>query len=805
MTNRTVAPRATRLAVLIATLAVLLSAVPVHAASSVRIEANALVGGRYEVGGWLALSVTLVNDGAPTDGYLSAPSTTGTMRHLVEMPAGARKVVTLYIEPEAFAREVTVTYTEPNGAVTATVEVQVFEQAADQVAVVGDTTGSLRPQLLGMSGTSAPEPLPLSVADIPERTEPLDGIAAIVWASDSGTLAEGQRRALERWVVAGGQLVVIGGPDWQARTAAFGDLLPLTDLDAVDDVDLGALAGWAGGDPSALDGATVSTGTPRADGHAIVRSGDTILASFRPLGAGRVVYLGVDLATESFRTWDGSPAMWGRILPANAFLEQFLGGFPMREQMDSSMVRALQTLPTLNVPPVELLLGVIVGYILLIGPVSYLVLRRIDRRELAWVTAPILVIAFSACSYGIGRSMKGSDVVVNQVSVVRTSPAGTATVQTYAGIFSPDRATYDVTVAGDALLARLDPTIDGIREDTGGGSASGIVVDQGDPAHLRGLGIGVFGFQAVSADGLVDHAPSLTLSWRSDGDDMIGTVTNVSDHEMTDVAYVGPSGGERIGTLAPGASGEFTAPRSNFNGSSASDQVYGFGGFANGTDDQRRITLRRNVIDGLVGYAGFPGSEFFGGGDLGPFVIGWTEDEGPMPASVDGVQARRYLSTVEVLTAAAPLGIGQVTIRPHQMAVNVIATDGDVGSVERGFVTIIDGSATFSVALPLEASGLAATSLEVVIAPDAQSLVTDPGSFAGFWPPGYTVEVRNPRTGEWTELGDLNEANRFTIDDPADALTPEGRMEVRVSGSVDPNFGQQSIFVGAVVEGVLGE
>ena len=63
------------------------------------------------------------------------------------------------------------------------------------------------------------------------------------------------------------------------------------------------------------------------------------------------------------------------------------------------MSGALSTLPALDVPPAELLLVVIVAYILLIGPISYFVLRRIDRRELAWVTAPILVVVFTACSY----------------------------------------------------------------------------------------------------------------------------------------------------------------------------------------------------------------------------------------------------------------------------------------------------------------------------------------------------------------------------------------------------------------------
>ena len=72
------------------------------------------------------------------------------------------------------------------------------------------------------------------------------------------------------------------------------------------------------------------------------------------------------------------------------------------------------------------LLAVIAGYILLIGPLSYLVLRRLDRRELAWIVAPILVVIFSGVSYGIGASMKGSQIIVNQIAMVRTSTDGTA-------------------------------------------------------------------------------------------------------------------------------------------------------------------------------------------------------------------------------------------------------------------------------------------------------------------------------------------------------------------------------------------
>ena len=41
------------------------------------------------------------------------------------------------------------------------------------------------------------------------------------------------------------------------------------------------------------------------------------------------------------------------------------------------------------------------GYILLVGPVNYFVLRWRDRLAWAWITIPTLTLAFSALAYGI--------------------------------------------------------------------------------------------------------------------------------------------------------------------------------------------------------------------------------------------------------------------------------------------------------------------------------------------------------------------------------------------------------------------
>ena len=315
-------------AALLAGLLLPAAAAPASAADAITLEARTLVGGRFEANGWIALTATLSNSGAPVTGYLATDGLDGTVRRLVELPAGAHKVVSLYVRPASFARTIALRFEEANGTslATASAETRVLERTSGHVAIVGDGGGNLRPQLSARGG-GFPEPIPLSPADLPERPEPLRGVETIVWAADSSSLTEGQRRSLERWVAAGGQFVVLGGPDWQVRTAAFEALLPVEHLASRDGGSAAAFAAWAGADaPDGTDPLTISDGDLRAGAIGLV-SDDAGRALFAAIsrGAGRVGFVGIDLATEPFRAWAGAPSLWNRLIPDDRLIEQWGG------------------------------------------------------------------------------------------------------------------------------------------------------------------------------------------------------------------------------------------------------------------------------------------------------------------------------------------------------------------------------------------------------------------------------------------------------------------------------------------------
>ncbi len=779
---------------------------PAVAAETVQLEVRTMLAGRFEAGGWVAFAVDLANDGAPVSGYLTAESSDGVVRRFVELPAGSRKQVALYVRPEAFARNVTITFVNDagNSLGSATGDVRVLERTTGHVAVVGDPNAMLRPQLISRA-TGLPDPILLTPRDFPERPEPLRGLETIVWAADSSGLGEAQRRSLERWVASGGQLVVLGGPDWQARVAAFAALLPVEGLRGADATPISPLARWVGVDPpTGVTTVTAALGTLSDGAIALARTSDgDLLASAIASGAGRITWIGVDLATEAFRAWAGAPQLWTRVIPDDRLLQQWGGGGIVDEEAASLLAQALSRLPSLDVPPAELLLAVIIGYILLIGPVSYLVLRRIDRRELAWVTAPLLVIVFSAMTWGIGISLKGSDVIVNQISVVRTTEDGSAAgVSTFAGVFSPTRATYDLTVRGEALLSGL---LYGGMDPTFGGIATQYLTEQGDPAHLRGMAIGVFGLQAVRADAVVAYAPSLSVEWKAGLDGVEGRVTNVGEQTVEDVAIISGAGGLLVGTLEAGESKTFLFRYLNMTGSSASAQVYGQANWDPTTEGQRRVLIRSQVIDSLVGYGGWAGRPDGSPGiDRGPFVIGWHPDTTPLEVEVDGHEAQRYAQTVEVISGRPALGPGEVRLAASQLSTEPIELVGDATQNEPGYISLGNGEVTFRISLPLEASGIVPSQVTLIAGNDPGMIFYDQQNLGSLLPAGYRMAVYDGAAAEWLDVGDLSVKSRYEMEDPARFLDEAGRILVRISGSgIGDEVGQISVFASAVVEGII--
>jgi hypothetical protein len=526
-----------RLGALVTVLALSLGplALASSAAGGVTMTASVMLQGHARAGSWAAIEIDLRNDGPSIDGELQMDGgSQSNVRYAmaVNLPTGSHQTYILHAQPPGFGRNVTVDLVA-NGQKLDSVGVAYLVHDSTQL-VVGVLAERPAPIVAGINLPAsqfgaAPAVVPLTIADLPDRAEGWAVLDRLVWQDvDSNQLSAGQLDSLRRWIAAGGRLVIAGGTAGIGTLSAFADdLLPYRPT-ATLDVDPSSFASLLGPLP---EGAATMPAMAGAllHGRALATSGDRVVAAELGYGGGRITVLGFDPTTSWLAESKAIDAMWRTVLPPRSGDSTLLGD-------DSQLVQAVYQLPSLALPPTAGLLGIIGAYILVIGPINYLILKRIDRRELAWITMPVLVLAFAAASFGYGSFLRGTDVVVNEVAIVRGAPDATeGTAQVYFGIFSPNRNTYRVDLPQGALLASP------INGEAFGQGRTTLDLVQGTgterPSQIRNLLLGPASIRIIRAQVPV-AAPRMKATLALDEGTLKGTFENASDEILESVAVV---------------------------------------------------------------------------------------------------------------------------------------------------------------------------------------------------------------------------------------------------------------------------
>src|SRR5262249_29398989 len=170
-------------------------------------------------------------------------------------------------------------------------------------------------------------------------------------------------------------------------------------------------------------------------------------------GLGRVVLVAFDLDAPPFSTWEGQAAFWKRlhneIAPhqsaANA--EQAIGPWGQGGELGTELKRGLESFEEVPVISFGWVALFILFYIVLVGPLDYLLLKKVFKRlELTWITFPVLVLVVSVAAYATAYYFKGDDLRVNKIDLIEIDLDGPGQVYgtSWFTLFSPRIQNYTV-------------------------------------------------------------------------------------------------------------------------------------------------------------------------------------------------------------------------------------------------------------------------------------------------------------------------------------------------------------------------
>ncbi len=215
----------------------------------------------------------------------------------------------------------------------------------------------------------------------------------------------------------------------------------------------------------------------------------------------------------------------------------------------NQIIEHLLSIPELRPLSIWWVIGLLTLLAVLIGPVDYMVLKRLGRLPLTWVTSTACILIFSVGAYYGVQVVRSGAMQIRAVSVidaVEGAPGAWAT--TYLGIFAPASDDYRVETAdgeplgGDQWWSAVSPDLRERHYSFDAEPATRhVYCVQPDVGNLpQSLPINIWSMQCMRTESPVQQVP-LSATVRRDGQQVTVEITN---HAASDIR----AGHVRIGT-----------------------------------------------------------------------------------------------------------------------------------------------------------------------------------------------------------------------------------------------------------------
>lgn len=760
--------------------------------SDVEMIASPAFSGYFKYGEWLPIWVELNNPGFDLQSEIRVQvvsASTMVFTTPVELPAGARKRLPIYILPNNFSRQVVVELVSQNDLL-ASYRISLNPQPAItyMIGVLNPDRGALALlETIQLPGQTRPiKIVDLNLSELPEQFEGLRSFDLIIInRTDTSSMTPAQSRALETWVRRGGRLVLGGGVDAASVLAGL-EFSPISSTDlSVEEVDsLPGLEAYVGEErPIRVPGPFVVARAPEAGTRPIISQGDLPLVLEWTIDKGYLDFIALDASGSPFDAWNGAISFWEKLLaPGAAYPTSAPLDISARQQFASGIVYPLSNLPMLDLPSIKGLALLLAIYIFLVGPINYWVLRRKNRLHLAWVTIPAITLVFSAASFGLGYALHGTDIFINKIAVIQLEPSGRARVDSYIGLFSPAQQAYEVKIYSSGLLSPLSPYYDPWMSSPPSGLSESrrITLVQGDPAIVRGLSVEQWSMQSFMSEGAPMEFGVVQADLRLEDDHLKGVIANNSSYNLTDAMVILGQKFQRLGDLAAGASANVdvdlaASSQPNF-GAPISYKLFETEMSGLNGPPPRQIEVKRAIVENLLERTPpfISSMRPSGAGMLNqsPLVIAWL-DQAPPRVEVAGAEPAQQTTAVVVLPLDYRLPeSGKVAIPPGLIPgelIEIPREGGSCGMPGTSAVYLVRGEAVFEFTLPPEAQNIQVQTLKI-------NLNTDAGFFT---PPG--LEIYNWTDSSWLQVRGVGQGLNLASVAPG-LISDDGRIRLRLSG-----------------------
>lgn len=486
------------------------------------------------------LTATLTNNGAAFQGefqvkvYTYENTDSGFQKYALysqklELPEGATKQVSMELGLNTVRRNMEVSLVDESGNVVFRKYVPVDALSPETVAV--GVLSEQPAQVQYLAGLDLSEKTSVFFLDrdtFPVSENVMDNFTVLIIDDfDTATLGDAQKKAMKNWVDHGGLLVL--GTGVQAQKVLSG-------LDFVD-VSINGAQSVSG--VSALDGTALSLSAPLTVAGIFAEKASvkweengTPLTSLMPYGGGYVMLNHFALGLAPFANMPQQTAVLKGL--CNGLYDA--AGENAGEEITNRLRYNADSFPSVAGNSMVAIFLVVGIYIVLAGPVMYIVLKKKDRREWGWITIPVLSVVFLGVVFMLaGRSAYHNGMISTRAIVEMEQDSSIGESKIAMAVKVPGSG--DVNLRSE-LPIPVQPQVDsGWYDGNGKAEEMDYKVTTGDGTNITFYNNMAWETNYVSASTTLELGGSVSSSVAFDGEKVVGTVTNGTSVNFMD-AYL---------------------------------------------------------------------------------------------------------------------------------------------------------------------------------------------------------------------------------------------------------------------------
>lgn len=292
---------------------------------------------------------------------------------------------------------------------------------------------------------------------LPETAYGYDSLDTLIVDSDYSVSAE-KNQAIRDWVANGGHLVVCVGNDVEAyQKSELAKWVPVKVIGKTKVRELSSLELYAAV-RSRIRGVATAARIEIDTGKVLATSLDGPLLVRVPYGLGVVTFLALDLHTSPLMNWEGLKNLCPKLAtrtrqPVSGNQKNDVLGKRISQtgisELETQVFHSQQKFPEINRPSHWWVMGLVLFYLLLIGPLDYFLVHRILKKpHITWITFPALVLLAAAWGITTAQKNNGNTLQSNQLNLVDYDAAtGQLRGRFYLNLYSPEMRRYQVNVA----------------------------------------------------------------------------------------------------------------------------------------------------------------------------------------------------------------------------------------------------------------------------------------------------------------------------------------------------------------------